>query len=117
MTSAVKIFHNPRCSKSRKTMQLIESNGINPEVVEYLKQPPSFRELSALLDQLGLEPRELMRTHETPYKEKGLDDAQLSRDELITAMVEHPILIERPIVIHNGKAVIGRPPEKVLELL
>ena len=117
MTSAVKIFHNPRCSKSRKTMQLIESNGINPEVVEYLKQPPSFRELSELLDQLGLEPRELMRTHEKPYKEKGLDDAQLSRDELITAMVEHPILIERPIVIHNGKAVIGRPPEKVLELL
>lgn len=117
MTSAVKIFHNPRCSKSRKTMQLIETNGINPEIVEYLKQPPSFRELSDLLDQLGLEPRELMRTHEKPYKENRLDDAQLSRDELITAMIEHPILIERPIVIHDGKAVIGRPPEKVLDIL
>jgi len=117
MTSAVKIFHNPRCSKSRQTMQLLESNGVNPEVIEYLKQPPSYQELSDTLDMLGLEPRALMRTREQAYKENGLDSPDLSRENLIRAMVRHPILIERPIVIHDGKAVIGRPPEKVLDIL
>ena len=117
MTSAVKIFHNPRCSKSRQTMQLLESSGVKPEIIEYLKQPPSYDELAETLAFLGLEPRELIRTHEKPYKENKLDDPDLSREHLIRAMIEHPILIERPIVIHDGKAVIGRPPEKVLDIL
>lgn len=117
MTSAVKIFHNPRCSKSRQTLQLIESNGVNPVVIEYLKRPPSHEELEQVLDMLGLEPRELMRTHEKAYKENNLDDLGLSREDLINAMIKYPILIERPIVIHNKTAVIGRPPEKILDIL
>ena len=117
MTTATKIFHNPRCSKSRQTLQLLESKDLILDVVEYLKQPPSRQELEQLLDLLGLEPRELMRTHEKSYKENHLDDPALSRDELIKAMIDHPILIQRPILIHNGKAVIGRPPEKVLDIL
>ena len=117
MSSAVKIFHNPRCSKSRQTLQLIESNGINPEVIEYLKQPPSYAELSETLDMLGLEPRALMRTREQAYTENRLDDPGLGRDDLIRAMVVHPILMERPIGIPDGRAVIGRPPEKVLDIL
>ena len=117
MTSATRIFHNPRCSKSRQTMQLIESSGFVPEVIEYLKQPPTYDDLAEVLDLLGMEPRELMRIQETPYKENNLDDPGLSREELINAMVENPILIERPIVIHDGKAIIGRPPEKVRDIL
>ena len=117
MASAVKIFHNPRCSKSRQTMQLLESNGITPDVVEYLKQPPNHEELAATLDLLGLEPRQLMRTREKPYQNNNLDNPDLSREDLIRAMVDNPILIERPIVVHDGKAVIGRPPEKVLDII
>jgi len=117
MASAVKIFHNPRCSKSRQTMQLLDSNGVTPDIIDYLKQPPGYDELAQTLDLLGLEPRELMRTHEKPYQENKLDDPGLSREQLIQAMIDHPILIERPIVIHDGKAVIGRPPEKVLDIL
>jgi len=117
MTSAVKIFHNPRCSKSRQTMQLLESSGVTPDIIDYLKQPPSYEELAETLELLGLEPRQLIRSHEKPYKENKLDDPGLSRERLIRAMIENPILIERPIVIHGGKAVIGRPPEKVLDIL
>ena len=117
MASAVKIFHNPRCSKSRQTMQLLDSNGVIPIIIDYLKQPPGYDELAQTLELLGLEPRGLMRTHEKPYKENRLDDPGLSREQLIQAMLDHPILIERPIVIHDGKAVIGRPPEKVLDIL
>jgi arsenate reductase (glutaredoxin) len=117
MSSAVKIFHNPRCSKSRQTMQLIESSGVTPEIVEYLKQPPGYDELADTLALLGLEPRELIRTHEKPYRENNLENPDLSQEDLIRAMVKDPILIERPIVIHDGKAVIGRPPEKVLDIL
>ncbi len=98
-------------------MQLLESSGITPVIIDYLKQPPDYKVLEETLDMLGLEPRELIRTHEKPYKENRLDDPDLSREDLIKAMVEHPILIERPIVIHEGKAVIGRPPEKVLDIL
>jgi len=116
MSSAVTIFHNPRCSKSRQTMQLIESKGFSPEIVEYLKQPPDARQLEQLLDLLGLEPRELMRTNEAVYKELGL--AEVTDDEaLVRAMVENPILIQRPIVIKDGRAVIGRPPERVVSIL
>jgi len=111
------IYHNPRCSKSRQTLQLLEERGIQPEVVKYLETPPDEATLKALLDMLGLEPRELMRRKETEYKELGLDNPELDRDALIRAMVKHPKLIERPIVVKDGKAALGRPPEDVLEIL
>jgi len=111
----ITIYHNPRCSKSRATLELIQNR--EPTIVEYLKTPPTTEQLSNILDMLGMEPRELIRKGETAYKENHLDNEGLSRDELIQAMVEHPILIERPIVIANGKAAIGRPPESVLDIL
>lgn len=115
------IYHNPRCSKSRQTLELLNSNGAEPTIVEYLNTPPDAQTLDAVLTLLNLEPRELMRKHEAEYKDNNLDDASLSRDQLIAAMVKHPKLIERPIVIteHNGKrqAAIGRPPESVLDIL
>ena len=111
------IYHNPRCSKSRSTLELLRSRGIEPRVIEYLKTPPSVAELDAILDQLGLEPRQLMRQGEAVYKEKGLADPALDRAALVAAMVENPVLIERPIVLANGKAALGRPPENVLAIL
>jgi arsenate reductase len=114
---SVTILHNPRCTKSRQTLALLEEKGIHPTVVEYLKTPPSAAELDDILKKLGKEPREAMRRQEGPYKALGLDDAALSRARLIEAMVENPILIERPIVLANGKARIGRPPEAVLDIL
>lgn len=111
------IYHNPRCSKSRQTLELLSAHQIDAEVIEYLKTPPSHQELEQLLQMLGLEPRQLIRTKEPEYKELGLDDPQLTRDALIDAMVQHPKLIERPIVVRDGKAAIGRPPEKILEIL
>ncbi len=117
MTETVTIYHNPRCSKCRATLELLGENGIQPEIVEYLESPPDADTLVALLDMLGLEPRELMRTHEAEYKEAKLDTPELTREQLIAAMVEHPKLIERPIVVSNGKAAIGRPPERVLDIL
>lgn len=114
---STKIYHNPRCSKSRQTLELLHNHNIDADIVEYLITPPSKAELSALLDMLGLDPRELMRTKEAEYKELGLDDKSLSREALIEAMVANPRLIERPIVVHNGKAAIGRPPEKILDIL
>ncbi len=113
----VTIFHNPRCSKSRSTLQLLSEKGVEPTIVEYLKNIPTEDELEQILQLLGMEPRDLMRKGEAAYKEAGLDDPSLSRKKLIRAMVEHPILIERPIVVANGKAAIGRPPEKVLDIL
>ncbi len=112
-----KIYHNPRCSKSRQTLQLLQEHQITPEIVEYLKTPPSTAELEQLLDLLGLEPRQLMRKTESEYKELGLKDKSLSREQLIHAMVEHPRLIERPIVVKDGKAALGRPPQQVLDIL
>lgn len=117
MTEATRIFHNPRCSKSRQTLALLEEKGIQPDVVRYLDTPPSASELTAILKQLGKSPRELMRKGETEYKELGLDDSSLSDEQLIEAMVTHPKLIERPIVLHRGKAALGRPPEAVLDIL
>ncbi|MFC1311105.1 MAG: arsenate reductase (glutaredoxin) [gamma proteobacterium symbiont of Clathrolucina costata] len=114
---SVEIYHNPRCSKSRQTLQLLQDQGIDPDVVEYLKTPPDKATLEQILDMLGLEPRELMRTKEKEYKALQLDNPSLSRDQLIDAMIANPKLIERPIVIQNGKAAIGRPPEKVLDIL
>lgn len=114
---SIKILHNPRCSKSRQTLQLITEKGIEPEIVQYLKTPPSKEELEKILDLLGLEPRELMRKKEKEYKEAGMDNPDLDREALIQGMVDHPKLIERPIVIKGGKAIIGRPPEQVLDIL
>lgn len=111
------IYHNPRCSKSRQSLQLLYDNGVEANVVEYLKQPPDAATLEHILNLLGLEPRELMRRHESIYKELDLDNEAHSRASLIQAMVEHPALIERPIVISQGKAVIGRPPERILEII
>lgn len=113
----VEIYHNPRCSKSRQTLQLLNNQGIEPEIVEYLKTPPDRATLERILDMLGLEPRDLMRKKEKEYKENNLADPDLSREQLIDAMIAHPKLIERPIVIKNGKAALGRPPEKVLEII
>lgn len=113
----VTIYHNPRCSKSRETLALLKSRGVEPQVVEYLKTPPDAATLDRLLGLLGLEPRQLMRRKEPPYAALGLDDPAKSRAELIAAMVANPVLIERPIVVKDGKAALGRPPEKVLEIL
>lgn len=117
MSKKVRIFFNPKCSKCRLTMDILNDKGLDTTVVEYLKSPPSAAELTEVLNLLGIEPRDLMRKHEAPYKENNLDNTDLSREQLIQAMVEHPILIERPIVINGKKAVIGRPPEKVLDIL
>lgn len=114
---AVRIYHNPRCSKSRQTLALLQENGVEPEIVEYLKTPPSVDDLDALLTALGCEPRDAMRRKEAPYKALGLDDPALDRAALVSAMAENPILIERPIVSKDGRAAIGRPPEAVLEIL
>lgn len=113
----VTIFHNPRCSKSRATLALLEEKGVTPKIVTYLDTPPSAGELDGILNALGKEPRELMRKGEEPYKVLGLEDESLSREALIKAMVENPILIERPIVVNGKKAAVGRPPESVLEIL
>jgi len=113
----VKIYHNPRCGKSRQTLQLIKDQGIEPEIIEYLKTPPSAEELDVILQKLGMEPRDLIRKNETEYKANGLHDEALDRQALIKGMISHPILIERPIVIANDKVAIGRPPEHVLSIL
>jgi arsenate reductase len=113
----VTIYHNPRCSKSRATLALLEEKGVSPEIVEYLRTPPSRSELSMILDRLGMEPRDLMRKKEEPYKTLNLADENLDRDALIDAMIENPILIERPVVVNGSKYALGRPPENVLEIL
>jgi arsenate reductase len=115
---SVQIYHNPRCSKSRQALELLREQGIEPQVVEYLKTPPDRQTLEHVLDLLGMEPRQLMRHKEAEYKEAGLDNPELTRDQLIDAMLAHPKLIERPIVIKDGKrAALGRPPEHVLDIL
>ena len=111
------IYHNPRCSKSRQTLELITENGHEPEVIEYLKTPPDAKTIKDLLKQLGITPRELIRTKEAAFDELKLGGAELTDEQLINAMVENPILIERPIVVRGNKARMGRPPEQVLEIL
>ena len=113
----VTLYHNPRCSKSRQTLQLLEARGVKPKIVEYLNEPPSTAELRAILSKLGMKPRDLLRRGEARYAELKLNERALSDDALIELMVENPILIERPIVVSGNKAAIGRPPEKVLEIL
>ena len=113
----VTIYHNPRCSKSRQTLSLLEDKGIVPNVVLYLETPPNALEIAALLNQLDLSARQLMRKGEQEYKDLQLNRPDLTEDQLITMMCQYPKLIERPIVATNGKAKIGRPPESVLEIL
>jgi arsenate reductase len=114
---SITIYHNPRCSKSRGTLAILEEAGAGANVVEYLNTPPSREELVDILAMLDMRPRELMRKGEAEYKDNGLDDESLSDDDLIDAMIRIPKLIERPIVINNGKAIIGRPPETVKTIL
>ena len=114
--STVTIWHNPRCSKSRAVSTLLEEQGVEAEVVKYLDEDLTVSQLKALLEMLGIEPRELMRTKEAIYRELKLKEEN-DPQKLIEAMAEHPKLIERPIVIKDGKAVIGRPIEKVIDLL
>ena len=117
MTTDVTVYYNPNCSKCRLSIELLEKQGQRATIIEYLKTPPDAGTLAAILDMLGMEPRELMRKHEKEYTEAGLDNPALSREQLISAMIEYPRLIERPIVIKDGKAAIGRPPERILEIL
>ena len=113
----VTIYHNPRCSKSRAALALLEAKGVELDIVEYLKTPPDEKTLDRILKLLGKEPREVMRKGEAPYRENNLAAPTLSRAQLIAAMVADPILIERPIVLANGKAALGRPPEDVLKIV
>lgn len=114
---SLKIYHNPRCSKSRATLQLLQDQGLEPEIVLYLENPPSANELSSILKKLGRTPRELIRSGEAEYRSLGLSEPTLSDEQLVLAMVKSPKLIERPIVLANGRAAVGRPPESVLEIL
>ena len=114
---AITIFHNPRCSKSRATLALLHEKGLEPEIRLYLEDPPDAGELASILQKLGRTPRELIRKGEAEYRELGLGDPDLSDQQLIGAMAKKPRLIERPIVLANGKAAVGRPPESVLEIL
>lgn len=115
--SDVMIYHNPRCSKSRATLALLRERGIEPKIVEYLKNPPDEHELARILGMLEMDPLELMRKGEDEYAELGLEEKKDDHAELIKQMLAHPILIERPIVVKDNKARIGRPPESVLEIL
>lgn len=114
---SVTIYHNPHCSKSRQTLEILNQQNVDVEIIEYLKTSPDARTLKQILSYLNIPARDLLRKGESAYKEAGLDDLNLSEDEIIVAMVEHPILIERPVVVNNGKAAIGRPPESVLDIL
>ncbi|MGB5225316.1 MAG: arsenate reductase (glutaredoxin) [Arenicellales bacterium] len=113
----VTVYHNPRCSKSRAAMEYLEEHGIEADVVKYMDSPPDANDIKELLSMLGMSPRELMRKHEKVFKDAGLDDPTFTDDELIEAMAQCPSLIERPIVVNNGKAVLARPPETVQDIL
>ena len=111
------IYHNPRCSKSRATLELIVARGFSPRVIDYLSSPPSVAEIERLLAMLGFEPRELMRKDEDEYRALGLADPALTHDQLAAAIAANPRLMQRPIVVVANKAAIGRPPEAVLAIL
>ncbi|UCH52604.1 MAG: arsenate reductase (glutaredoxin) [Pseudomonadota bacterium] len=113
----ITIYHNPHCTKSRQTLALLREHGVEPEIIDYLKTPPSTTELKRLVKFLGLTPRELLRTKEPEYKAARLDRATASDEDIVRAIVKHPRLMERPIVVKGGKAVLGRPPENVLKIL
>lgn len=113
----LKIYHNPRCTKSRQTLELLKSKALKPEVIEYLKNPPSAKELDQILIALNLEPEAIIRKSEELYQQLELSQKKLNRQEWIEVLVKNPILIERPIVMNGKKAAVGRPPENVLEIL
>jgi arsenate reductase len=115
--NTVTLYHNPRCSKSRRALELLRSRNVEPEIIEYMKTPPTVSELERILKLLSMEPRELMRKKESVYSDLALDDENLDRHKQLQSMVEHPILIERPIAVANGRAALGRPPENVLDVL
>ncbi|MEX0943725.1 MAG: arsenate reductase (glutaredoxin) [Pseudomonadales bacterium] len=115
--SKVTIYHNPRCSKSRQTLTLLQDKGIEPDIILYLETPPTAGTLKTLVKQLGITPRQLLRTSEAEFKEMNLSDPSLTDDAIILAMTKTPKLIERPIVVKDNKAVLGRPPENVLVLI
>jgi len=117
MPRTVTIYHNPRCSKSRQTLALLEDKGVAPKIVDYQKTPPSVAELKRILKKLGLKARDIVRKGEARYAELGLKDRDVTDDELLALMVENPILIERPIVVSGDKAALGRPPEAVLKIV
>lgn len=114
---SITIWHNPRCTKSRLTLQLLEEKGLNPTVIKYLETPPSADDIQTTLDKLNITAQELLRKGEQTYKDLGLKDSNKSDAELAAIMHENPILIERPVVIHGNQAAIGRPPENVLDIL
>ena len=114
---SVTIYHNPRCSKSRQALQLLTDNGIEPQIIEYLKTPPSATEIKKILKLLKISARGLIREKESLYAELNLDNTMASEEDLVKAMADNPILMERPVVIANGKAVIGRPPDAVLKII
>ena len=113
----MKIYHNPRCSKSRQTLEIIQKQGHQPEIIKYLESPPSIKEIKNLLSLLNLQPRELMRKNEAAFKDNHMSNLYLSEDDLIELMHNYPKVIERPIVVNNNKAIIGRPPENVLTII
>jgi arsenate reductase len=111
------IYHNPRCSKSRETLNILQDNNRQPEIIEYLHEPPSKQELTKIIGMLGISPRQLLRTTEPEYKDAGLDDETISDEQIIETICRNPPLLQRPIVVHGNKAIIGRPPTKVLEIV
>ena len=113
----VTIYHNPRCSKSRQTLEILRDRNVDIKIIEYLNSPPTSHELQEMLQLLGMSPRELMRKNEEPYRSNNLNAPDITNDELIEFITKYPILIERPIVLANERAIIGRPPERVLEII
>jgi len=113
----LKIYHNPRCSKSRKTLQIIRDHGVEPEVIEYLKTPPTESEIKKISNLLGLDPKRFVRTSENDFKENGLSEKISDNEAMFRLMAKFPKVIERPIVVSDDSAIIGRPPEKVLKIL
>jgi arsenate reductase len=111
------IWHNPRCSKSRETLQLLRNHGVEPDIRLYLDNAPSTDDINLVLERTGMEPRQLMRRKEPEYRVLGLSNPSMSHDELVAAMQKNPRLIERPVVLHNGRAAVGRPPENILAIL
>ena len=114
---SVTIYHNPRCSKSRETLALLQSKGVDPVIIEYLQTPPDKKTLKDILHKLGISARQLLRTKESAFLANNLDNAALTEEQIITTLLEFPVLMERPIVLANGKAAIGRPPENILAIL
>ncbi len=111
------IYHNPSCSKSRETLRILQDNNRQPKIIEYLHEPPNKQELTNIIEMLGVSPRQLLRTAEPEYKDAGLDDESMSDEQIIEAICSNPPLLQRPIVVQGNKAIIGRPPSKVLEIV